>query len=87
MGPMDGDHEVLESYGAGLQIFDHPSFYPNRLIGHAACAYGMKGGVWQDLVTGASFAYVLNGLPQEPDSDAFEPEELQIFRAMAQAVA
>lgn len=77
---------VFESYGAGLQIFDTPRFYPRPLIGHFANAYGFAGGVWWDKARNAAFCYALNGLPMGDDSDAFRPEELAIFQGIAAAI-
>jgi len=75
---------VFEQYGFGLQIFDHPTFFPNRLIGHFGTAYGFKGGVWFDCETETAFAYALIGADIEDESDEFGEEELQIFEEIAQ---
>ena len=75
---------VFEQYGCGLQIFDHPSFYPNRLIGHFGTAYGFKGGVWFDCKTKTAFAYALNGADIDDERDDFAPEELRIFEGLGQ---
>ena len=75
---------VFEQYGLGLQIFDQPSFYPNRLIGHFGTAYGFKGGVWFDCETETAFAYALNGANINDESDEFAEEELRIFEGIAQ---
>ena len=70
---------VFESYGAGIQIFKSPAFYPRPLIGHFGSAYGFKGAVWHDPVAELSFAYALNGLDEGDESDAFSPAELKIL--------
>lgn len=81
--PHDPD-AVFESYGAGLQIFDAPAFYPHPLSGHFAGAYGFRGGVWYDRVRDIAFAYALNGLEEGDDSDAFSTAELNIFATVAE---
>ena len=86
MGAGDTLSGVFESYGAGLQIFENPSFYPRPLIGHFANAYGFTGGVWWDRARNAAFCYALNGLPMGDESDAFRPEELEIFWAVASEI-
>ncbi len=75
---------VFEQYGFGLQIFDCPTFYPNRLIGHFGTAYGFKGGVWFDCKTETAFAYASNGADIDDESDDFAEEELRIFEGIAQ---
>lgn len=75
---------VFDQYGFGLQIFDQPAFYPNRIIGHFGTAYGFKGGVWFDCETETAFAYGLNGAEIEDESDEFAEEELRIFEGIAQ---
>ncbi|SMY08348.1 serine hydrolase domain-containing protein [Flavimaricola marinus] len=82
----DGRTPVFESYGAGLQIFDAPEFYPRPLIGHFANAYGFIGGVWYDAERDLAFTYGLNGLPLEDDSDQLRAEELAILDAIAHSV-
>ena len=74
---------VFESYGAGLQIFDAPRFYPRPLVGHFGNAYGFNGGVWNDAARDLSFAYALNGLPMDDESDDFSDAELAIFDVIA----
>ncbi|TNC62457.1 serine hydrolase domain-containing protein [Rubellimicrobium roseum] len=86
MGPGDYGDGFLESTGAGLLIFDDPAFYPRPLIGHFANAYGLLAGAWHDRLRGASFAYVLNGLPEGDEDDAWHPEERLIFDAVARAL-
>lgn len=83
LGPGDYLDGVFEGYGAGLQIFQNPSFYPRPLIGHFASAYGFSGGVWWDEARQTAFCYALNGLPLGDQADAFRPEELAIFAAVA----
>lgn len=83
MGGGDYLDGVFESYGAGVQIFEKPCFYPRPLIGHFGNAYGFNGGVWYDPTADIRFAYVLNGLPIGDEADAFSPDELQIFNAIA----
>lgn len=83
MGGGDYLDGVFDSYGAGLQIFRNPSFYPRPLIGHFANAYGFTGGVWWDKARNTAFCYALNGLPMGDEDDAFRPEELAIFQAIA----
>ena len=83
MGPGDYQDGVFDSYGAGLQIFQNPSFYPRPLIGHFANAYGFGGGVWWDDVRQTAFCYALNGLPTGDENDAFRPAELAIFDAIS----
>lgn len=87
MGAGDTLGGVFESYGAGLQIFGTPRFYPRPLIGHFANAYGFSGGVWWDKARNAAFCYALNGLPMGDDSDAFRAEELAIFQRIASEIA
>ena len=70
---------VFESYGAGLQIYETPRFYPRPLIGHFGNAYGFNGGVWYDRTRDLAFAYGLNGLPLGDESDEFSAAERQIF--------
>ncbi len=73
--------------GWGLQFLAPGPHYPRPLMGHFACAYGMCGGVWRDCRTAGAFAYVLNGLPLDDESDALRPEELAILATMAQALS
>ena len=82
-GPGDYLDGVFADYGAGLQIFANPSFYPRPLIGHFGNAYGFNGGVWYDAETGTSFAYALNGLELGDEDDSFSAAELAIFAAVA----
>ncbi len=84
MGPGDYLDGVFESYGAGLQIFDAPRFYPRPLIGHFGNAYGFNGGVWWDAARELAFAYTLNGLAMGDEDDAFSAAERQIFDVVAQ---
>uniref|UniRef100_A0AAN0MLP5 Uncharacterized protein n=1 Tax=Yoonia rhodophyticola TaxID=3137370 RepID=A0AAN0MLP5_9RHOB len=84
MGPGDYLDGAFESYGAGLQIFEHPRFYPRPLIGHFGNAYGFAGGIWFDRKRGCSFAYALNGLPMGAESDAVLAEENRIFDVIAE---
>ena len=86
MGPGDYGDGFLESTGAGLLVFDEPAFYPRPLVGHFANAYGILAGAWHDRLRGASFAYVLNGLAEGDEDDAWHPEELAIFEAMARVL-
>lgn len=86
MGPVEGPSGVFESYGWGVQIFDKPAFYPRPLMGHFANAYGFVGGTWVDPARNARFAYALNGLPEGDEDDAFRPEELAIFAAVAESL-
>ncbi|MDX8346692.1 serine hydrolase domain-containing protein [Cognatiyoonia sp. IB215446] len=83
MGETHDPDGVFEAYGPGLQIFDHPRFYPRPLVGHFGNAYGFRGGVWYDQARDLSFAYALNGFPMGDESDAFATEELQIFEAVS----
>lgn len=83
MGPGEYLDGVFESYGAGLQIFDAPVFYPRPLIGHFGNAYGFKGGVWYDPTADTAFAYALNGLPVGDEDDTFSQAELDIFATAA----
>lgn len=76
----------FSAQGWGLQLIAPGPLYPRPLIGHFANAYGMCGGIWRDMGTGGSFAYILNGLPLGDDSDALRPQELAILAAMAQAL-
>lgn len=80
-GYFDG---VFESYGAGLQIYQTPVFYPRPLIGHFGNAYGFNGGVWYDRAHDLAFAYALNGLPMNDETDAFSTAELRVFDAISQ---
>lgn len=75
---------VFQHYGAGLQIFDAPAFYPRPLVGHFGNAYGFNGGVWYDVQAGLSFAYALNGLALGDEDDRFSVQERAIFDAVAQ---
>jgi CubicO group peptidase (beta-lactamase class C family) len=86
LGPGDYGEGFLESTGPGLLVFDDPAFYPRPLVGHFANAYGILAGAWHDRLRGASFAYVLNGLPEGDEDDAWHPEELAIFDAVARAL-
>jgi len=86
-GPGDYGNGFLESTGPGLLVFDNPVFYPRPLVGHFADAYGILAGAWHDRLRGASFAYILNGLPEGDEDDGWRPEELAIFDAVAQALA
>ncbi|MEJ8562819.1 serine hydrolase domain-containing protein [Yoonia sp. GPGPB17] len=83
MGPGNYLDGVFESYGAGVQIFDAPLFYPRPLVGHFGNAYGFNGGVWYDRERNLSFAYALNGLEMNDESDAFSEAELAIFQVIA----
>lgn len=85
MGPGDYGDGLLESTGAGVLVFDDPAFYPRPLVGHFASAYGLVAGAWHDRLRGASFAYVLNGLPDGDEEDGWRPEERAIFDAVARA--
>ena len=84
MGPGDYLDGVFESYGAGVQIFEAPRFYPRPLVGHFGNAYGFNGGVWYDAARELGFAYALNGLKVDDEADAFSEAELAIFDAIAQ---
>ncbi len=84
-GPGDYGDGLLESTGAGVLVFDDPAFYPRPLVGHFANAYGIVAGAWHDRLRGASFAYVLNGLPEGDEDDGWRHEELAIFDAVARA--
>lgn len=84
MGPGDYLDGVFESYGAGVQIFAQPRFYPRPLVGHFGNAYGFNGGVWFDAKTDLRFAYALNGVEMGNESDAFSEAEKAIFDAVAQ---
>ena len=75
---------VFQHYGAGLQIFDAPAFYPRPLIGHFGNAYGFNGGVWYDAATRTAFAYALNGLETGDEDDSFSTEERAIFSLIAE---
>jgi hypothetical protein len=85
-GSGDYGDGFLESTGPGLLVFDDPAFYPRPLVGHFASAYGIVAGAWHDRLRGASFAYVLNGLPLGDEDDAWRPEERAIFDAVARAL-
>lgn len=78
-----GATPVFDHYGAGLQFFRNPHFYPRPLIGHFANAYGFAGGVWYDEGRDLAFCYGLNGLEMDDTSDDLRPEELAIFDAIA----
>lgn len=78
-----GASPVFDHYGAGLQIFRKPHFYPRPLIGHFANAYGFVGGVWYDAERDVAFCYGLNGIEMDDTSDDLRPEELAIFDAIA----
>jgi CubicO group peptidase (beta-lactamase class C family) len=86
LGPGDYGDGFLESTGPGLLVYDNPAFYPRPLVGHFADAYGILAGAWHDRIAGASFAYVLNGLPEGDKDEGWRPEELAIFAAVAQAL-
>lgn len=83
MGIFDAIGGVFESYGWGVQIFDAPVFYPRPLLGHFGNAYGFNGGVWYDRQTETAFAYALNGVAEDDESDTFSQAELAIFDAIA----
>ena len=83
-GPGDYLDGVFQHYGAGLQIFDAPAFYPRPLVGHFGNAYGFNGGVWYDAQAGLAFAYALNGLALGDEDDRFSVQERAIFDAVAQ---
>jgi hypothetical protein len=87
VGPGDYGDGFLESTGPGLLIYDDPAFYPRPLLGHFASAYGILAGAWHDPLRGASFAYVLNGLEEGDEDDAWHLEELAIFAVVAQALS
>ena len=82
-GPGDYLDGVFGDYGAGLQIYDAPMFYPRPLVGHFGNAYGFNGGVWRDATAGLSFAYALNGLEAGDEDDSFSDAERAIFDAIA----
>ena len=86
LGPGDYSDGFLEGTGPGLLVYDGPAFYSRPLVGHFANAYGIVAGAWHDRLAGASFAYVLNGLPEGDEDDAWRPEELAIFDAVARAL-
>lgn len=86
LGPGDYGDGFLESTGAGLLVYDDPAFYPRPLVGHFANAYGILAGAWHDRLRGASFAYVLNGLPEGDEDDGWRPEERAIFDAVARSL-
>ena len=83
-GPGNYLDGVFEDYGAGLQIFTSPSFYPRPLIGHFGNAYGFNGGVWYDAQADIAFAYALNGLELGDEADCFSDAERDIFSAVAE---
>ncbi|WP_333711979.1 serine hydrolase domain-containing protein [Yoonia sp.] len=82
-GPGDYLDGVFQHYGAGLEIFDRPTFYPRPLIGHFGNAYGFNGGVWYDGQADLAFAYALNGLEMGDEDDRFSDDERAIFDAVA----
>lgn len=84
MGPGDYLDGVFESYGAGVQIFEAPRFYPRPLVGHFGNAYGFNGGVWYDRLRNLRFAYALNGREMGDETDAFSRSELAIFEIISQ---
>ena len=86
MGPGDYQNGTFDGYSFGLQTLQKPHFYPRPLIGHFANAYGFAGGVWWDDAAQTAFCYALNGLPLGDESDAFRPEELAIFAAVAETI-
>jgi hypothetical protein len=63
--------------------FRRPDFYPHALVGHFANAYGLAAGVWWDRESDLSFAYALNGLPEDDADDALRADERAIFQAIA----
>ena len=57
-------------YGLGLQLIDPGAGSPlpdqrRRLIGHSGDAYGLRGGLWLDMETGAGFSFLFNGGPED----------------------
>lgn len=79
-----GPPDLFQSYGWGVQILPHPSFYPRPLMGHFANAYGFCGGIWWDAQAQTAFAYAFNGLAVGDEDDALRPEECAIFDSVAQ---
>lgn len=78
-----GAPDLFQSYAWGMQILDKPAFYPRRLIGHFANAYGFCGGIWYDAEADTAFTYALNGLGMGDEDDALRSEERAIFSAIA----
>ena len=72
--PAGAPEGEFDSHGWGLQKL---TLNGRAFLGHAACAYGMCGGVWADGDT--ALAYVLNGLPEGDDADRLRPEERAII--------
>ncbi|MEY1557474.1 serine hydrolase domain-containing protein [Yoonia sp. R2331] len=83
MGQMDDPHHLFDRYGPGVQMLRTPAFYPRALVGHFGSAYGFKGGVWYDAEADLAFAYALNGVAMDDESDALGPAEKQILTAIA----
>lgn len=84
-GPGDYLDGLLQDYDAGLQMLPNPPFYPRPLVGHFANAYGFKRRVWWDSEADLGFAYALNGLPMNDESNAMAEAEIEVFKAVAQA--
>ena len=83
MGEADDPHGLFDRYSWGVQLLRDPAFYPRSLVGHFASAYGFKGGVWYDAEADIAFAYALNGVVMDDESDALDRREHEILSAIA----
>ncbi len=83
MGAMDNPHGLFDGYATGVQIFRAPAFYPRPLIGHFGSAYGFKGAVFYDAKADLAFAYALNGVAMDDESDGLSAPELQVLRTIS----
>lgn len=83
MGTMDDEDGLFDQYSQGMQILRRPAFYSRPLIGHFGNAYGFNGGVWYDAQADLAFAYALNGVPMDNESDTLSEAERQVFDVIA----
>ncbi|RVT82102.1 class C beta-lactamase-related serine hydrolase [Rhodobacteraceae bacterium CCMM004] len=87
-GPTEPPREVFQDYGWGMQILPAPTFWPEPVIGHTASGYGLRGGVFRAPTSGVAMAYLLNGLPEDPQDRAdFTAEEHAVWAALRRAAA
>ncbi len=83
MGEMDNPHCLFDRYSTGVQMFRAPDFYPRPMVGHFGSAYGFKGGVFYDAEADLAFAYALNGVAMDDESDALSASERAVLDAVA----
>ena len=70
---------LFDQHGAGVMILRRPAIYPRPLVGHFGKAYGIATGAWWDAGADVAFSYMLNGFPENDESDDLCSEEMALF--------